>query len=166
MESETTISLHPTEQIGCSESENAWSHYQPDTFLLQQYFDDRRGKSGLGPEKRLMLAILEDALRCFQDNCAARKGKRKQLFDNVQSWFAETRSDWVFGFENICNVLGFSPEYLRTGLARWREKELSKYRSLPLMEKHRRSARAQLPVPRPECRPIFLRNDFAGMQRR
>jgi len=132
MESETTISLHPTEQTGCSESENAWSHYQPDTVLLQQYFDDRRGKSGLGPEKRLMLAILEDALRCFQDNCAARKGKRKQLFDNVQSWFAETRSDWVFGFENICNVLGFSPEYLRTGLARWREKELSKHRSVPL----------------------------------
>jgi hypothetical protein len=129
MESETMASPHVREQTDCGET--MWSLYQPDTLLLQRYVDERCGKTGLEPEKRLMLAILEDALQCFQDNCAARQGKKKQLFDNVQRWFGEVGSDWVFGFENICTVLGFSPAYVRAGLMRLREKELSQRRSTP-----------------------------------
>ena len=49
--------------------------FQPDTLLAEQYFEDRRGQS-LGPEKRLVLAILEDAILTFQDNHAARDGKK------------------------------------------------------------------------------------------
>jgi len=44
------------------------SLFQPDTLLSAQYFDTLRRKTLLEPEKRLMLAILEDAINCFQDN--------------------------------------------------------------------------------------------------
>ena len=74
-----------------------------------------------------MLAVLEDALWCFQENLRARDGKRKQLFDNVVSWFFETNGDRVFDFRNICNSLGFDADYLRKGLLQWRERQLSKY---------------------------------------
>jgi hypothetical protein len=99
--------------------------FQPDTLLAEQYFDDRRGQS-LGPEKRLALAILEDAIVTFQYNHAARDGQKKRLFEQAQVWLFNVIDDWVFSFENICHVLEFNPEYIRKGLAQWREKESAK----------------------------------------
>jgi len=90
--------------------------FQPDTLLAEQYFDDRRGQS-LAPEKRLALAILEDAILTLQHNHAARDGQKKRLFDQVQVWLFNVSDDWVFSFENICHVLEFNPEYIRKGLA-------------------------------------------------
>jgi hypothetical protein len=96
--------------------------------LSEQYFANRRRKTLLQPEKKLMLAILEDAVNCFQDHHWARCGKSKQLFDETQEWIFGA-NDWVFGFENVCSALGFDPEYIRVGLARWREKRRSTHRS-------------------------------------
>jgi hypothetical protein len=98
--------------------------FQPDSLLPAQYFDDCRGKT-LEPEKNLMFAVLDDAIRCFQDNHSARCGGSKLLFDRARIWIFEVSTDWVFGFENICSVLGFDPAYIRTGLVRWREKKLA-----------------------------------------
>ncbi len=134
MESEIAISSHTPEQMGSTASNNIGSLFQPDTLLVENFFNDRRGKTLVLPEQRLMLAILEDALQCFQDNCSAKNGKKKQLFENVQKWFFEPSSGWVFGFESICSVLGFEPDYLRKGLVRWREKEVMKRRSAPLLK--------------------------------
>jgi hypothetical protein len=120
--------------MGSAASNNIGSLFQPDTLLAENFFNDRRGKTLVLPEQRLMLAILEDALQCFQDNCSAKNGKKKQLFENVQKWFFERSSGWVFGFESICSVLGFEPDYLRKGLVRWREKEVIKRRGAPLLK--------------------------------
>jgi hypothetical protein len=134
MESEIAISSRTSEQMGSTASNNIGSLFQPDTLLAENFFNDRRGKTLVLPEQRLMLAILEDALQCFQDNCSAKNGKKKQLFENVQKWFFERSSGWVFGFESICSVLGFEPDYLRKGLVRWREKEVIKRRGAPLLK--------------------------------
>jgi len=113
-----------TEQTSLTSVEKSLSLFQSDTLLSAQLFDDRRGKTLLEPEKKLMLAVLEDAINCFQDNHRARCGKSKQIFDEAQEWIFCV-SDWVFGFENICSILSFDPEYIRAGLMRWREKQLS-----------------------------------------
>ena len=129
MEHETVSSLTMTERPNETARENIDYPFQPDPLLSEQFFDHRRPKMPLEPEKRLMLAVLEDAFYCFQENYAARHGKKKQLFDKVEQWFFGTSNDWVFSFENICSVVGFNPEYLRKGLVRWRENQRSKYRS-------------------------------------
>jgi hypothetical protein len=64
MESETATSYHSKEQTGLTAS-NVTSFFHPDTVLSAQFFDDRRSITLLEPEKRLMLAILEDAIDCF-----------------------------------------------------------------------------------------------------
>ena len=102
------------------------SLFQPDTLLSAQYFDNMRRRTLLEPEKRLMLAILEDAVNCFQENLSAESGKRKILFDDVEQWIRADGSDWVFSFDHICEALGFTPAYVRQGLLRWREKNRSK----------------------------------------
>ena len=107
MEFETATSYRCKERRGLTAS-NVTSLFQPDTVLSAQFFDDRRRKTLLEAEKRLMLAIMEDAVHCFQDHHLAQHGKRKRLFDDVHRWFFEASSDWLCGFENISSVLGLN----------------------------------------------------------
>ena len=102
---------------------------QPDVLLPTQYWETVTRKHRLEPEKKLMLAVLEDAVWCFQDNVMARSGKRKKLFDEAEEWILEENSDWLFSFESTCEVLGFNPQYVRQGLLRWKEKKTPKHRS-------------------------------------
>ena len=97
------------------------SLFEPDTVASAQYFDNFQRKTPTEPENRLLMAILEDAVHCFQDNVLAETGKSKKLFDDAEEWVLKDRSDWVFSFHNVCELLGIDPEYLRTGLMRWKQ---------------------------------------------
>lgn len=79
-----------------------------------------------------MLAILEDALKSFQQYCLAKNGTRKRLFQNVERWFFAPSSGWIFDFETICSVLGFEPDYVRKGLVQLRQRESAKTHRVPL----------------------------------
>ena len=101
------------------------SLFEPDTLLSAQYFDNLRRKTILEPEKALILAVLEDAINCFQDNVLAESGKAKKLFDEAEEWVFDEGGEWIFSFRNVCEHLGFNPEYVRRGLLRWKEKKLA-----------------------------------------
>lgn len=79
------------------------------------------GETPLDPEQRLVLAILEDAVACFQKYVFFRSIREESLFLEAEHWLLEVNSSWVFSFENICEFLGFNPAYLRQGLQRWRD---------------------------------------------
>ncbi len=98
------------------------SLFQPDTVLSEQYFDNLRRKTHFEPEKRLMLALLEDAIRCYQDNLHARTNKRRRLFNDTEEWIVGAADDYVFSFRHVCEALGLSPEYLRQGMLRWKQR--------------------------------------------
>lgn len=105
------------------------SLFQPDTLLTTQFFENLRRQSAYEPEKRLMLAVLEDGIHCYLDNRHAAEGKRKRLFEDAADWIVEKDGDWVFSFESVCDALGLSPEYVRQGLLRWKEKGGSPWRA-------------------------------------
>jgi hypothetical protein len=84
------------------------SLFQPDTLLSTQYFDNMRRRTLLEPEKRLMLAILEDAVDCFKENLSAESGRRKMLFEDAEQWVRSDGGDWVFSFDHICEALGLT----------------------------------------------------------
>src|SRR5713226_6041344 len=75
--------------------------------------DTREGEEGL------MLAVLEDAIEYFQMYVLAEDKKGKELFHEAEEWILEKNSDWIFSFENICEVLGLDPNNMRLGLLRW-----------------------------------------------
>jgi len=88
-----------------------WTEEEP-SYLIQegvtavhQYFAIHRSRNRLEPEKRLMLAVLQDALFCFHRYFRARYGRRRKLFCESWQWFNEEGRDSVFAFENICEVL-------------------------------------------------------------
>ncbi|MGH7927649.1 MAG: hypothetical protein ACREQV_07630 [Candidatus Binatia bacterium] len=133
MEVETTA-FHYRSAPASRTGENSMTVMQTDVVAAPQYADDRRGRS-LEPEKSLMLAILEDALRCFQDNHLARCGNAKRIFHDAQQWLFGAYDDWVFSFENICAILGFDPQYIQRGLLAWEQKQLSRERAALLWER-------------------------------
>ena len=36
----------------------------------------------------------------------------------------DRNDDWLFSFENLCEVLGLDPDFVRSGLARWKEQQV------------------------------------------
>ena len=107
--------------------EKMGSLFQPDTLVPTQYIETFRGKAHLEPEKSFMLAILEYAVASFQKDIFARDSKGKAIFHETEDWILEENSDWIFSFENICEVLGFNPSYVRQGLLRWKEMKLAEH---------------------------------------
>src|SRR3989344_2766711 len=97
---------------GLSVDEKVGSLFQSDTLIPAQYFETLRSKAQLEPEKDLMLAVLKDAVTCFQKYVAARIGKRKRMFRDAEEWVLEEEKDWLFSFNNICGALGFDPQYI------------------------------------------------------
>lgn len=104
-------------------TEKVASLFQPDILLTARYLETLRTRA-LEPEQRLMLAILEDAVHCFQKYISAGDRRRKGLFRDAEEWIMEEDDDWVFSFDNVCHALGLNPAYLRQGLLRWRRKKL------------------------------------------
>jgi hypothetical protein len=72
-----------------------------------------------------MMAILEDALRCFQNNADAKGGARKRLFQEAETWLCGEGGEGPFSFETVCETLGIEPQFLRRGLKEWRSQQLA-----------------------------------------
>jgi hypothetical protein len=102
------------------------SMFEPDTLVSAQYLENLRRKTVLEPEKRLVLAVLEDAINCFQVNVMAQSGRAKKLFNDSEDWIMGRDDDWIFSFVSVCELLRFNPEYVRQGLLRWKEKKLAR----------------------------------------
>lgn len=122
------ISITMTNQAKINAEGTGASLFQPDSLLAAKYLELRRRKSRLEPEKRLMFAILEDAVACFQEHLFARDEKGEGLFRDAEEWILEEKNHRIFGFENVCEVLGLDPDYVRQGLNRWKEMKLATHR--------------------------------------
>src|SRR2546427_4365343 len=127
MSEERASIVRTPDRTGLTTDEKIGSLFQPDSLLSAQYFETLRRKTLVEPEKRLMLAILEDGINCFQENLRAQDVRRSRLFQDAEAWIVELDGDWVFSFENVCEALGINPAYVRQGLLRSRENKLSKH---------------------------------------
>jgi hypothetical protein len=99
--------------------ERIGSLFQPDTLLGEDYAANFRRKIPLEPERILLLAILEDGVRCYQENLFITGGKRRALFDEAKEWLFSDDADWFCSFVSICTMLNLEPNYIRRGLRQW-----------------------------------------------
>lgn len=118
MNLQNSHAISPVEETG-SAYERVSSLFQVDTLAATQYHDTYRRKIPQQPEIRLILAVLEDAVNCFQDNIFAVNKKRIQLFKEAEDWFVSDDASWIFSFVSICSLLQLEPGYFRQGLNRW-----------------------------------------------
>jgi hypothetical protein len=97
--------------------------FASDALLPAQYYDNH--SKTLEPERRLLLALLVDAVRCYQTGITAPGGSRTRLFAEAERWLFKPQRNVPFAFEDICDVLEIDPAYLRRGLRRWRDRRLA-----------------------------------------
>ena len=111
--------MESTAALKIEEPRSASTGLEPETILPAQYFDRIQIDASLQPEKRLMLAVLEDGVGTFQKYAGVTGRRARRLFAEAEEWFASNDGDSAFTFVSICQALGLEPEYLRRGLRHW-----------------------------------------------
>ena len=96
--------------------------FEPDVLVPSQHASHQRRR--LRPVERLMLAVLQDGLDCFQKYACASDAVGRQLFREADAWISDEDSDREFSFESICETLNLKPEALRKGVQQWRRQKL------------------------------------------
>jgi hypothetical protein len=87
--------------------ERALSVFQPDILIEHQYQSTYRRRFHLDPERVLMLAVLQDAVVCFQDNVKATCKRKQTMHLDAAEWITNDDRSYPFSFENICEALGY-----------------------------------------------------------
>lgn len=81
----------------------------PDVVLPDQYFSSEGFGLPDSPEKRLMFAVLLDAIGQLR-----RRESTRAI--EAEHWIRDAQDEGVFSFANVCGVLGFEPQSLANGL--------------------------------------------------
>ena len=98
--------------------------FAPDIVLPEQFFEGVRRDSQASGEKALMLAVLEDGIRCFQEHLRNPRSNPRLLSQQAEAWIRAIDYEWPFSFNNVCETLGISPDALREKLLTWKAKRL------------------------------------------
>jgi hypothetical protein len=86
---------------------------QPDVLLIHEYLHVYQSKSAQAPEMRLIAAVLEDAINCYLKYYSSRTRRGKRICNEAAQWIFSREDDWLFGFDNICEMLKIDPDYIR-----------------------------------------------------
>jgi hypothetical protein len=86
---------------------------QPDVIVIHEYLHVYRSNTAHTPEIRLIAAVLEDAIDCYLKYCSAKTRRGKRIFTEAAQWIFNQDEDWLFGFDNICEMLKLEPGYIR-----------------------------------------------------
>ena len=90
--------------------------FVPEALLPEQYFDRWSARASDSPEKRLMFAVLLDAVIQLQ-------GRNQKDAVEAEDWIRGGGvEDSPFSFRNICEALGIEAGYLAHGLLAWRKR--------------------------------------------
>jgi len=95
--------------------EPANSLIQPDFVLPEQYFAAPHPPS-LSPERRLMLAVLEEAVLTILRYRHDQGAQGRRVLRDAERWIEDLDTSWPFSFESICAALYLNADYVRRGL--------------------------------------------------
>jgi len=101
--------------------------FAPDVVLPEQFFEGARSDSQASGEKALMLAVLEDGIRCFQEHLRNPRSNPRLLSQQAEAWMRAIDYEWPFSFNNVCETLGIDPSALRGALLSWKAKRLAEH---------------------------------------
>ena len=72
---------------------------------------------GIGdPEKRLMAAVLKDAIQAYQALAGRSTPRARMLSLELEGWFGSDDMAYPFAFRRICEALALDPGWVRDGL--------------------------------------------------
>ena len=75
---------------------------RPHVILPAQHFNPPQKHA---PEQELMMAVLEDAVRCIEKYRFPTDGRGRRIFLAAQQWLLTSEPHWPYSFECICAAL-------------------------------------------------------------
>ena len=100
-----------------SSSDESPSAFSGASILPEQYYGTPHDHRFEG-ERNLLVALLEDAIRCYLDNCNERSPLQRIQYVEAQEWIFSLNDLGPFSFVNVCQNLDIEPNLLRAGLRR------------------------------------------------
>jgi hypothetical protein len=94
---------------------------QPDVLCVDEYLHVYRARPAETPERRLLSAILSDAIDCYIRDCCAPNRHKKSSFREAEEWFFSVDDCGVFSFEYVCDALRIEAGYIRRGLVAYKQ---------------------------------------------
>jgi hypothetical protein len=88
--------------------------FGPQTVLPVQFYPER----ATGPEQRLMLAVLEDALGVYRKYPRMPDRRHRRLVAEAEQWLFSDDTSWPFSCVNVCHTVGIDVSWLRGQLRR------------------------------------------------
>lgn len=68
------------------------------------------------PYQRLMIAVLQDAVRLIRQHAPARHRENRRLLAETVAWVRSDDDTWPFAFVTICHALGLDVNGVRAAL--------------------------------------------------
>lgn len=68
------------------------------------------------PERRLLLAVLLDAIVCVQRISSTPPGQLRRELEESQRWIRSDDCAWPYSFVNVCEALGLAHQPIRRAL--------------------------------------------------
>jgi hypothetical protein len=90
--------------------------HEPDVLCVDEYLHVYQGRPAETPERRLVAAVLRDAIDCYLRDCFTKNRHRKRSFREAEEWFFKSEDYGVFSLENVCGILNIDPGYIRRSL--------------------------------------------------
>ncbi|MEO8603449.1 MAG: hypothetical protein ABI629_12805 [bacterium] len=78
--------------------------------LPSQYF---RPPDNLAPERRLMMAILADVIRCIEKYRSHTDARGRRMFVQAKQWLVAEEPSWPYSFQHICDLLDLEANAVR-----------------------------------------------------
>ena len=100
----------------------------PESVLPTQFFRNLRADRNLRTgECQLLVAVMADAIECFQKYRGAHDSHGQRLFREAEEWIMSTEQparhsadeQLTFSFEYCCDVLGIDASSVRSVVRRW-----------------------------------------------
>jgi L-fucose isomerase-like protein len=91
-----------------------------------QFFESHRVERCAEPFKRLMFALLLDAVRCFRSERI-----NPRLYSEAARWIFSTGKGEAVSFVSVCQALEVDPDCMRRGLLEWRARQSTARRIEP-----------------------------------
>jgi hypothetical protein len=88
----------------------------PGAVLPAQISEGVRFDADTSGPRALMLAVLEDAVRCIENGRWQRRFGARRLAAEAAAWVRCDRADWPFAFPSVCEALGIDVDAMRSRL--------------------------------------------------
>jgi hypothetical protein len=90
----------------------------PEQVLPAQFYEVWCCTKPTTPERELAVSVLFQAAMDLVKCRNAAKGRKRRLYREAYQWVLSDDRSWPFSFVNLCDMLNFSPPYLRRQLLR------------------------------------------------